>query len=70
MSMDINRLNYILRKEFREYKTFYFEPSNKVLASIIGIGYSNFMQWQKGKIDLGYISLSKIQEFLNKYNKQ
>lgn len=66
----MDKLNNSIRLEFKEFRAVHFEPSNRVLASIIDIDYSYLMQWQKGNIDLGYTSLNKIKQFLSNHNKK
>lgn len=67
--MSINKLNHSIRQEFVNYRAVHYQPSNKVLARVINISYSNLMQWQKGNIDLGYNSLAKIKQFLDNHKE-
>lgn len=68
--MSINKLNHSIRQEFLNYKALHYEPSNRVLARVINISYSNFLQWQKGNIELGYNSLAKIKQFLDNHKEE
>lgn len=66
--MNIIKLNESIRKEFQEFKAIHFEPNNKVLAKQMNVSYSNLMQWQKGKLEMGFNTLAKIKNFLDNHN--